>query len=163
MKAAKLSDAVTLYKAFSTYGIEPLLYGSLAASLYIGNFKVCNDIDFIVNDQWLVGNWSDLKKIMHSLGFTLYDEHEHEFIDSSGLSVAFAKMNVLYRDGVVRSKEDIITHTCEGFTIKTLTPQALLRAYQFSEKDGYRKDKRGKKDHIMIDLLRDYISSVIKK
>ncbi|MEK7088872.1 MAG: hypothetical protein AAB913_01945 [Patescibacteria group bacterium] len=39
----------------------------------------------------------------------------------------------------------------------TLTPEDFLKAYQFSVKNGYRIDTRGKKDEDIIKRLEIYI------
>lgn len=139
-------------------GVDTVLYGSLGASVYLGNFKEFGDADLLVDAQWTGEDWSDLQDIMHSLGFRLVDEKEHEFRGADGESVAFAPLSIFERDGIeFDSAHDIVDIEVDRISIKTFTPELFKRAYEYSVKDGYRTEERGKKDQLVIDMLRDYI------
>ncbi len=133
----------------------PILYGSQGVSLYIGNFKQFGDIDLLVDDRLLGEDWRLLIATMEKLGFTLDDEREHEFSNEEGTTVAFAGKSILMRDNIAQSVDEAIgDFLIEGKKIQTLTPEAFLRAYEHSVKDGYRKDVRGKKDSEIILLIK---------
>lgn len=139
--------------------INPILYGSQGVSLYIGQFKQFGDIDFLVEGRWLEEDWQALIAKMADLGFGLTDEHEHEFIRHDGVVVAFASSKILVRDHIVDSVSDAtLVIKVEDIKIQTLKPEAFLKAYEFSAKDGYRKEVRYKKDEGIILLLKAYLS-----
>lgn len=140
-------------------GIDPILYGSLGVSFYLGQFKSSfGDIDLLVQDKWLESDWAQMQKILASIGFALYDEHEHEFIDTSKQRVQFAKESVLLRDNVLSSLDEIITVSIGELRVRTLTAKGFKNAYEFSIKDGYRRDTRKKDDDKVIALLDAYIN-----
>jgi hypothetical protein len=154
-----IKDALGIITYLQGHGMNPLLYGSLGVSIYLGSFKDFNDVDLLVEDAWLGDRWPELCDIMQGKGFSLVDEHEHEFRNQAGLSVAFAQETVLTRDKVVDSPDRIITKKVGGVSFRTLSPEDFREAYRFSVKDGYRKDNRGKKDQKVIDLLDQYLKS----
>lgn len=134
------------------YDIDSILYGSLGVSIYLGNFKQFNDIDILIEDVWLDEKWQDFKKIMDQNGFLIIDEKEHEFENNEKVKVAFAKQSILIEDDICQPSDAIIVEK-EGIEIRTLTAKDFLKAYQFSIKDGYRTESRGKKDQQIIDKL----------
>jgi hypothetical protein len=152
-----LPTATVIIEYLQSHGIDPILYGSLGASLYLGDFKIFSDIDFLIEGVWLHNKWPELQKLMKDFGFVLVDEHEHEFRNDSGVMVAFADETVLVRDKVVAALEDITNRPLNGLKVRTLTPEQFKQAYSFSEKDGYRKNTRGKKDRHIIELLDAYL------
>ena len=148
-----------LIQHLQSRGIEPVLYGSQGVSLYLGAFKECGDVDLLVDAEWLGGKWPELSRHMHELGYALTDEHEHEFTNGQGVVAAFASKDIITRDGIAPSiAEAITTKQVDNTTFQTLTPLAFKRAYEFSQKDGYRKDVRGKNDRQIISLLAAYIA-----
>lgn len=128
-------------------------------SIYLGPFKAFGDVDLLISPVWLDEKWTDLQAIMTARGFKLVDEHEHEFQNTTGLCVAFAPETVLTRDGILDSLDEVVRTKFNDCDVKTLTPEQFKRAYIFSEKDGYRKNTRGKKDQEIIQLLEAYIAS----
>jgi hypothetical protein len=134
------------------YTIDPILYGSLGVSVYLGNFKQFNDIDLLIEDKWLENQWEDLKEIMNENGFYITDEKEHEFENEDKVKVAFAKYSILIKDKICQPKDAILVEK-EGTEIRTLTVKDFLKAYQFSVKDGYRTESRGQRDQEIIDKL----------
>lgn len=132
--------------------IDPILYGSLGVSVYLGSFKKFNDIDLLVEDKWLDNQWKDLIEIMNENGFFITDEMEHEFENEDKVKVAFAKQSILVKDKIC-NPDDAVTIEKEGIKIRTLTAKDFLKAYQFSVKDGYRTEGRGKNDQVIIDKL----------
>lgn len=152
-------STLNLLRYFQDNRLHPILYGSQGVSLYLGAFKEFGDVDFLVTENLVGAEWGRLVKLMNDAGFSLKDEREHEFQDGSGLSVAFASETILLRDGVVDGLEELVVRMVDGVAIKTLSPTAFKKAYEFSAKDGYRKDERGKDDRRIILLLEDYLST----
>jgi len=138
-------------------GVDTVLYGSLGVSVYLGNFKEFGDVDLLVAPEWIEEDWGDLQDIMSSLGFRLVDEKEHEFRGADDESVAFAPLSIFDRDGIEFDPvHDIVDIDVNGTSIKTFSPELFRRAYEYSVKDGYRSEERGKKDQLIIDLLDAY-------
>lgn len=152
-----LSSVINQLKAS---GIEPIIYGSLAVSFYLGKYKQeFVDFDLLVSDEWLEARWPEFQLMLKQMSYDLIDEHEHEFtLQVAGSpSLNFAKISILERDNICRIDET--TEIKVGnHVFRTLTAKHLLQAYRFSEKDGYRKEKRGKKDAHVIKLLNNMSS-----
>lgn len=124
----------------------------------MGAFKEFGDIDLLVDDELLNDKWQKLINIMQEGGFELVNEHEHEFRNSVGANVGFASENILIRDGIASLIKDIVdVKPISGLFVRTLTPQAFKKAYEFSVRDGYRINTRGK-DEKIIALLDRYIA-----
>lgn len=159
-----LVKACTIMGQLGSRGVETVLYGSLGASVYLGDFKAFGDVDFIAAPEWMSEKWGELQTIMTELGFRLVNEKEHEFRDASGVSVAFAPLTIFARDGIdFDAQRDIAAIDVEGGRVRTFTAELFKRAYEYSARDGYRRDERGKKDQSVIDLLDEYISSKAQK
>jgi len=101
-------------------GVEIVLYGSLGVSVYLGNFKEFNDIDLVVNKEWLSDKWSELIGIMKQNGFELVDQEKHEFINNDGVGVSFLE-NENYAGVKVDSGE---------IKVKTLSKEDFLEVYK---------------------------------
>ncbi len=147
-----------LSETLGVYNIHPILYGSVGASIYLGSFKQFNDLDLLIEDQWLANKWDKFKSIMLKEGFYVFDEKEHEFENHQNLRVAFAAHSVLIRDKIANLTTDIVSVNSQGFDVHTLTPKGFLKAYEFSVKDGYRAKQRGKKDAETVKLLKDHLA-----
>lgn len=153
-----LRNALEIVGYLQSHNIHPILYGSTGASLYLGQFKTFSDVDLLIDGEWLKERWADLISLMKDRGFVLVDEREHEFKRADGLVVAFAEETVLTRDKILESLGEVIEKSVGSMKIRTLSPRHFKKAYEFSEKDGYRASKRGKKDRSVIDLLATYIN-----
>ncbi len=134
--------------------IRPVVYGSLGCSCYLGDFKEFADIDLLIDDQFIDGDWEDFKLFLSQYGFILINEREHEFLFNN-ISVGFAKKSILIRDCIIKDYADFVKY--KEFDADTLLPEHFLVAYRFSVKDGYRLMKRHKKDQKVIDKLFGYI------
>ncbi len=140
-------------------GVDPILYGSQGVSLYIGQFKRFGDADFLVDSPWLSNEWDRLVSIMAKLGFFLVDEHEHEFQNDEDMRAAFADTSVLARDGIADPLDEAVQiFDINGVRVRTLRAETFKKAYEFSEKDGYRRELRGKNDRIIIGLIDNYLA-----
>ena len=162
----KVTKTMDLHKAHDIMGllgwkgVDTVLYGSLGVSVYLGNFKEFGDADLLVAPEWMGDDWGDLQEIMTSIGFRLVDEKEHEFRGADDESVAFAPLSIFDRDGIeFDPTHDIVDIDVDGATIKTFSPALFRRAYEYSVKDGYRSEERGKKDQLIIDLLDNYMTT----
>jgi len=137
-------------------GIKPVIYGSFGASAYLGNFKTFEDIDLLIKDEFIGNQWKEFRKNLESEGFRLIDEHEHEF-EFEGRKISFASMEILIRDKIINDYSELIQY--ENEDVLTLTPEGFLKAYRFSEKDGYLINTRNKKDRDIIERLEKYIKN----
>ena len=139
-------------------GIEPIVYGSVGVSFYLGAYKQSfDDLDLLIEDAYITEDWPALQKIMQAHEFVLTDEHEHEF-SNGHTRVAFAGQSILVRDGITDPGRDRIFVPFEDTDFQTLTPAAFERAYAYSAKDGYRMQQRHKKDNEVLALLQAYIA-----
>lgn len=144
----------------SKHGVNSYLYGSQAVSIYLGNFRNFDDVDILTMPNWLAEDWLHLCTILNKNGFKISDEKEHEFSDRNGTVIAFADISILTRDKIVPHLNDATVEVdIEGQIIRTLKPEILLRAYEFSKQDGYRQHTRGKNDAEIIRLLKIYIKN----
>lgn len=138
-------------------GIEPILYGSAGASLYLGPFKSVADIDLLIDAHWLEGDWKIFVLMMERHGFRLVDEREHEFVDDSGEKLSFAARNILVRDQICDPDKDLVKARIRDLEVTTLSATDFRKAYLFSSRDGYRQGRRDFKDMQVIDLLDHYL------
>lgn len=148
-----LSKILYIFKKLNT---KPVIYGSFGVANYIGNFKKFEDIDILIEDKLIKERWAEFKKLFESSGFNLVNEKEHEF-ELDGKKVGFASKEILVRDKVINDYSELIHY--KNTDALTLTPADFLKAYKFSMKDGYRINKRDKKDADIIKKLETYIIS----
>ncbi len=152
--------ALSIINALNESGVKCILYGSSGLSLYLGAYKQFNDIDLLIDEHWLKEDWAKLQSIMKSLDYDMVDKHEHEFSNKQREYVAFAPSSILKSDGILEAQENVTFVEVDGVNIGLLTPQQFLKAYEFSIKDGYRQNVRGKKDAEAITLLKSYIATL---
>lgn len=134
--------------------IKPIIYGSFGVASYLGDFKDFEDIDILVNDEFVNDRWEEFKKLFESNDFKLISEKEHEFkLDDK--KVGFASRNILIRDNIISDYSELIKYKNESAL--TLSPKDFLKAYKFSLKDGYRIETRQKKDAEIIQGLENYL------
>lgn len=134
--------------------IKPVIYGSFGVSLYLGDFKKFEDLDILIEDEFINDRWIEFKKLFEVRGFNLIDEKEHEF-ELEGKKVGFASKDILIRDKVINNFSELVQYKDKNAL--TLTPEDFLRVYKVSVKDGYRIKTRGKKDMDIIEKLETYI------
>lgn len=149
-----LEKAARIMADLAEHGVAGTLYGSLGVSVYVGDFKEFGDADLVVAPEWTGERWDELQQIMKSLGYQLVDPKEHEFHSARGESVAFAPLTIFERDGIEFDEaRDIVTVPTIAGEVRTFNPELFKRAYEYSVKDGYRTEERGKKDQLVLDLL----------
>lgn len=136
--------------------IKPIVYGSFGVSIYLGNFKDFEDVDLLIEDEFINNKWEEFKKLLESEGFYLTSEKEHEF-ELDGKKVGFASKDILIRDKIINNFSELVQY--KNKKAFTLTLEGFLKAYQFSVKDGYRINTRGKKDQDIIEKLGAYIKN----
>jgi hypothetical protein len=145
-----------ILEILSELNIKPVVYGSFGVSLYLGDFKKFEDIDILIEDEFVNNKWVEFRKLFESKGFDLINEKEHEF-ELDGKRVGFASKNILIRDKIIIDYLQLIPYKTKNAL--TLSPADFLKAYKFSVKDGYRIKKRGKKDKDIIKKLEIYIKN----
>lgn len=149
-----LNDYQKVNKHLKENRIDAILYGSLGVSVYLGNFRDFDDIDLLVDETYVKGEWSKLVNIMFQIDFKLVDEHEHQFVNKEGIKVAFASKNVLVEDNICNPIKDCVTIQKDNITINTISPESFIKAYTFSSTDGYRIEKRGDSDLQIVKKLK---------
>lgn len=137
--------------------IKPIVYGSFGVSIYLGSFKNFEDIDILIEDEFINDKWEEFKKLFESKGFFLVNEKEHEF-ELTGKKVGFASKDILIRDKIINDFSELVQY--KNKDALTLTPEDFLKAYKFSVKDGYRINTRGKKDSGIIERMEIYITNL---
>ncbi|KKT44259.1 MAG: Phosphoribosylanthranilate isomerase [Candidatus Collierbacteria bacterium GW2011_GWF2_44_15] len=150
--SVKLGDYKKVDGFLRVNNVDSILYGSLGVSAYLGNFRDFDDIDLLVDDEFIGEKWSFLKELMSSNGFEISDEKEHEFVNPEGVKVAFAEKSVLIDDNICDPKSDVVKIIIDGVEVNTLSPNSFIKAYTFSSTDGYRIEKRGDSD---LNIVRD--------
>src|SRR3989339_625552 len=118
--------------------IKPVIYGSFGVATHIGNFKNFEDIDILIEDEFINGKWIEFRKLF----------------ELKGIKVGFASKEILIRDKIINNYKKLIQY--KNKDAFTLSPEDFLKAYKFSIKDGYRIDTRGKKDESIIKELENY-------
>ncbi|WP_455660554.1 phosphoribosylanthranilate isomerase [Pradoshia sp.] len=102
-----------------------------------------------------VFRWKEIMDVMHSLGYTLIDLHEHAF-SKEGLSVEFGIIDTLPTFAGVEL-EDLALCQERGTEFYLLNLPQYLRVYEASAKDSYRADQNNHKDIGKMDFLKDRI------
>lgn len=117
-----LEVAKALNKSF---GIIPILYGSLGLNRVIGEFGKANDIDILVPDEFVNKRWTKLVNFMQGLNFGLKDEHEHEFI-RKGKIIAFATEDDLVEHAKVDPRNLKISEKSSESSLKSFLRSNIL-------------------------------------
>lgn len=147
---------VKILEILKKLNIKPVIYGSFGVATYLGDFKDFEDIDILVEDEFLNNKWGEFRKLFESRGFNLANEKEHEF-EFNAKKVGFASKNILIRDKIINDYSELVQFKDKDAF--TLTPGDFLKAYKFSVKDGYRIKTRGKKDKDIIERLEIYVKN----
>ena len=153
--AAFLRLAAMLNKSF---GVTPLLYGSLGLNRRLGLKLGADDIDILVPGRLLREDWDALLRTMGAEGYVLFDGREHEFA-KDGLKAAFAEMDSLPAfAGVDPAGIPVVSDGGAEYLLLTLSD--YHRVYTASSKDGYRAQVRGKKDTEKLRVIREVLWSM---
>jgi len=139
------------------YEENPIIYGSVGLSQYLGSFKDFGDLDILVQDDLVDNSWNKFKTFLGNEGWSLVDEKEHEF-NVSGKIVSFASRDILIRDGIMNDFSNLLQF--KDTTASTLSVEDFIKVYKHSIKDGYRINQRKKKDDNIIKSLEEYLKKV---
>ncbi|MBQ5320418.1 MAG: hypothetical protein J6K17_15130 [Oscillospiraceae bacterium] len=133
-------------------GITPLLFGSLGLEQRLGANLNADDIDVLIPEEYLDEKWDMLIEVMTTLGYSLYDVHEHAF-KKDGVSAAFASIeNLVPFAGVNITRIPVVDEN--GVRYYLLGLEDYLKVYTASSKDGYRRDTKNKNDTDKIELIK---------
>lgn len=148
----KYSEFLLIAKSINVqFNVLPLLFGSLGLERRLNVDLRADDIDILLPEYYLRDGWQALKKLMEELGYELYDLHEHAF-QKGEFSAAFASLeNLTPFAGVDVSQ--IPKMTDDGASYLLLDLLDYQRVYEASSKDGYRVNKKEKKDHEKLTLI----------
>lgn len=138
------------------FNVMPLLFGSLGLEQRLGAELHADDIDILLPETYLFDGWQSMKMLMEQLGYELYDLHEHAF-RKEGTSIAFASLeNLTPFAGVDISGIPAVED--EGVIYRLLELPDYQKVYEASSKDGYRVNKKEKKDHEKLILIEKALS-----
>lgn len=133
------------------FEIIPLLFGSLGLEQRLGIDLLPDDIDILIPEEYLNDKWELLFSLLYSLGYQLYDLHEHAFLKNN-VSVAFASIENLKPFANVKIEDiPIIIESNVRYLLPDL--QDYLKVYTASSKDGYRVNIKNKQDDEKIRLI----------
>ena len=138
-------------------GITPLLYGSLGLGKLLNHDFNPHDIDFLVPQKYVQHEWICFMSLIEKLGYSLVDLHEHKFSNGKH-NIAFGGIERLKKD-IDITPDQIETIEESGCVYKLLNLQQYLKAYEFSSKDGYRRNKNNNKDFIKIERIKLVLQS----
>lgn len=134
-----------------TWGIAPLMYGSLGLEYLTGKPMQADDIDILIPGVFVSERWDEFKGTLEAAGYSLIDEHEHTF-EKDGIHYSYARLEELQSFcGIL--VEDIPRHSRDGVRFLLLNLNQYLRVYRASSQDGYRVNVRSKKDHDKIRFI----------
>lgn len=139
----------------STFGIVPLMYGSLGLEYLTGKDMNADDIDILIPKVFLSERWQELQAVLEGKGYVLIDEHEHTF-EKEGVRFSYAQMEELECFAEIGMAEIATVHI-EDICFKLLSLPQYLKVYTASLKDGYRVNVRGKKDADKIALIQQQL------
>ena len=132
-------------------GVAPLLFGSLGLTRRLGTDLAPDDIDILLPERFVTGDWHRLEALMTAAGYVLRDEEEHEF-ENKGLKAAFASLESLGPFAGVDTGK-IPTIRDHGADYLLLELSDYLKVYQASSQDGYRHNVKHKQDQQKIRLI----------
>ena len=137
---------------YNIFKITPLLYGSLGLEVLTNTDLSADDIDILIPEIFVNGTrWNKFKNVLEIMGYVLIDEDEHTFrkdnIDYSYASIEnlkeFADIDV----------SGIKEYTKNNTKYYLLSLKQYLKVYQKSSLDGYRMNKKEKKDNDKIKFI----------
>ena len=132
--------------------ITLLLFGSLGLEQRLGANLNADDIDVLIPEEYLDEKWDMLVEVMTTLGYSLYDIHEHAF-EKDGVSAAFASIeNLVPFANVDITRIPVVDEDNVRYYLLGL--EDYLKVYTASSKDGYRRDTKNKNDMEKIELIR---------
>ena len=55
-----------ILEILKTLNIKPVIYGSFGVATYFGDFKNFEDIDLLIEDEFINNKWKEFKKLLES-------------------------------------------------------------------------------------------------
>jgi hypothetical protein len=138
--------------------IVPLLYGSLGLQAITSIDFSVDDIDILVPNKYLDECWVNLMTTLKTMGYTLIDIHEHEFIKED-FKVAFAGIEDLYDFSEI-DYLNLETVEVDDVKYKSLSLNDYLKVYTKSSIDSYRRTKNNDKDFDKIQKIKRILNRI---
>ena len=137
---------------YNIFKITPLLYGSLGLEVLTNTDLSADDIDILIPEIFVNGTrWNKFKNVLEIMGYVLIDEDEHTFrkdnIDYSYASIENLKE---FADIDVSGIKEYTKNNTKAYL---LSLKQYLKVYQKSSLDGYRMNKKEKKDNDKIKFI----------
>ena len=135
--------------------IIPLLFGSLGLEQRLNTELFPDDIDVLIPEKYLNGEWDLFCEYLENLGYKLYNLHEHAF-EKDNVSVAFAAIESLisFAEVDISGIPIIVEDYIEYYLLEL---EDYLKVYTASSKDGYRINNKNKQDFEKIKLIKQAI------
>ncbi len=139
-----------------SFGIIPLLYGSLGLEYLTKQPLQADDVDILIPKCFLEEKWAEFKALLEQNGYILFNEREREF-KKDNVIFAYAQIEELACFASIDLKQIKAVFDTDA-RFKLLNLQQYLSVYSNSVKDGYRINFRQKKDAEKIDFIKKLIS-----
>ncbi len=144
-----LKNAKELYE---TFNIVPLLYGSLGLEVLTNTDLNSDDIDILMPELFVEGKeWKNFKNYLEENGYILIDADEHTFT-KDGISYSYASIENLKEFAGI-DITDINKYSNANIYYSLLSLEQYLKVYKKSSQDGYRMNKKEKKDNEKINFI----------
>ncbi len=144
-----LKNAKELYE---TFNIVPLLYGSLGLEVLTNTDLNSDDIDILIPEIYIEGKeWKNFKNYLEENGYILIDADEHTFI-KDGIFYSYASIENLKEFAGI-DITDINKYNSDNIYYLLLSLEQYLKVYKKSSQDGYRMNKKEKKDNEKINFI----------
>lgn len=144
-----LKNAKELYE---TFNIVPLLYGSLGLEVLTNNDLNSDDIDILIPELFVEGKeWKNFKNYLEKNGYILIDADEHTFT-KDGIFYSYASIENLKEFAGI-DITDINKYSNANIYYLLLSLEQYLKVYKKSSQDGYRMNKKEKKDNEKINFI----------
>lgn len=144
-----LNNAKELYNIFK---ITPLLYGSLGLEVLTNTDLSADDIDILIPEIFVNGTrWNEFKNVLEIMGYVLIDEDEHTF-RKDNINYSYASIENLKEFADI-DVSGIKEYTKNNTKYYLLSLKQYLKVYQKSSLDGYRMNKKEKKDNDKIKFI----------
>ena len=151
-KQCFFENALLLNKSF---GIVPLMYGSLGLEYITDKNLNSDDIDILIPNVFVNEKWDKFKEVLLEEGYVLIDEHEHTF-QKNEICYSYASLEELESFAQI-NLSDIECRCDLGVRFKVLSLEQYLNVYTASSKDGYRINVRKKKDADKISFIQKHL------
>lgn len=136
--------------------ITPLLYGSLGLEYLTGKDLKADDIDILIPGTFLTDRWGEFRALLEKDGYVLIDAHEHTF-EKGRVHFSYARIEELETFAGIPVSE-IGTAAQEDVRFRLLSLHQYLKVYTASSKDGYRVNRKNKKDSEKIALIQELLT-----